>query len=164
MDVLNNDDIMIHLDQKMSTQEAADRWNTDKSVVAKWCRDGHIEGAEKSKSFPFAWEIPFDAKRPIDKELISEIIWQIVEVKNGVASDFDLTKWGIPSDFVDGYIAAIVSGLYLRRTQTGDLVLTRKGFEIINRGKGGEVPEVLIWTASAAGAFTGMLLRQALPQ
>ena len=164
MDVLNNDDIMIHLDQNMSTQEAADRWNTDKSVVAKWCRDGHIEGAEKSKSFPFAWEIPFDVKRPIDKELISEIIWQIVEVKNGVASDFDLTKWGIPSDFVDGYIAAIVSGLYLRRTQTGDLVLTRKGFEIINRGKGGEVPEVLIWTASAAGAFTGMLLRQVLPQ
>lgn len=85
-------------------------------------------------------------------------------MKNGVASNFDLTKWGIPSDFVDGYIAAIVSGLYLRRTQTGDLVLTRKGFEIINRGKGGEVPEVLIWTASAAGAFTGMLLRQALPQ
>lgn len=150
--------------QKMSTEKAAEKWRTDKSIVAEWCREGHIEGAEKSKSFPFGWQIPSDAKRPIDKELISEIIWQIVEVKNGISNDFDLTKWGIPSDSVDGCIATLVSSLYLRRTQKGDLLLTRKGFEAINRGKDGEAPEVLIWTASAAGAFTGMFLRQVLPQ
>lgn len=148
----------------MSTEEAAEKWGTDKSTVAEWCREGHIEGAEKSKSFPFEWQIPYDAKRPIDKELTAEIIWQIVEIKNGIAVDFDLANWGVSRDSVDGCIAALVAGLYLCRTQEGDLLMTRKGLNAINRKKGEEAPEILIWTASAAGAFTGMFLRQMLPQ
>lgn len=148
----------------MSTKEAADIWNTDKSIVAKWCRDKRIPDAKQS-AVGRPWAIPSDAKRPLDVGLTREILWQIIEIKNGGASDFDLTSWGISAEFVDGYIAALVGALYLSRRQDGDLRLTQKGLKAIGRGKKEEedAPETLIYVASAAGAFTGAFLRQVSP-
>ena len=53
----------------MNTTEAAEKWNTTRDVVARWCKDGKVPGAEKPK---FRWVIPDDASRPIDKKLQRE--------------------------------------------------------------------------------------------
>lgn len=56
------------MSDSMGTREAADRWGYEQGTIAKWCREGKIEGADQDKPRS-PWHIPKDAKcpRPIKK-------------------------------------------------------------------------------------------------
>ena len=60
---------MIALAEWLSIQDAADRWEISGSFLARLCRDGRIEGAQKIKG---AWMIPADAQYPADERKKSD--------------------------------------------------------------------------------------------
>ena len=51
------------MSDSMGTKEAADKWGCSQDTVAKWCREGKIEGVNQdSPGSP--WHIPQDTAPP----------------------------------------------------------------------------------------------------
>lgn len=63
---------------RLTTQEAADKWHTDRRLVSDWCKNGLIPGAIKDRNGNTAWSIPSETRRPIDSKLIQEILWRLL--------------------------------------------------------------------------------------
>ena len=49
--------------QFMGTKEASNRWGVSQARVARWCREGKIEGAEQDEP-KSPWRIPIDTVKP----------------------------------------------------------------------------------------------------
>ena len=47
----------------VGTRVIAELWECTQAQVAKWCREGKIEGAEQDK-YRSPWRIPVDAQKP----------------------------------------------------------------------------------------------------
>lgn len=47
----------------VGTAAMAELWGCKQSTIAKWCREGKIEGAEQDKTGS-PWRIPVDAQCP----------------------------------------------------------------------------------------------------
>lgn len=52
----------------LTVKETAKKWGINPRTVQTMCNDGRISDAKK---FGKAWAIPEDAKKPIDKRIIS---------------------------------------------------------------------------------------------
>lgn len=106
----------------MDVKTAAERWKCAPNEVRTWCKEGAIEGACKPKN---AWTIPVQASRPLDKKLIKEVLWQLLELSNGSASTIDLTPWGVnSSNLLAAYLDALEdAGFIMAITDTNNLSL-----------------------------------------
>lgn len=52
------------MSDSMGTKEAAKKWGCTPATVARWCREGKIQGADHDgKGSP--WHIPKDAEPPV---------------------------------------------------------------------------------------------------
>ena len=149
----------------LTTKELSAKWNTSSKTIAAWCKNGYVIVASKETVFPGRWLIPRTSNRPLDRLLVRELLWQVVEYQNGRISEIDLTSWGIPAEDVNGCIRALLDNDYLVRL--GDRPAIRiscKGLLLLGRKEGtrsaSEPPVVLMWTASAGGAFFGSLIDQ----
>lgn len=149
----------------LSTQEAAKKWNTTPECVRSWCKSKHVSGALKSKSFPFAWSIPADAKRPIDAAIIRELLWQIVEFQNSQLVAFDLSEWGISDSDVSGCIGVLADAGYLVPKDESSYRLSRRALAVVGRSLDKEEKRdalpILAWCA-ASGTFAGAFVKQLL--
>lgn len=146
--------------------EAAERWNCSTNDIYDWCKNGSIEGAQKEKR---AWAIPQDAMRPFDKKLVREILWQLLELKNGTATRFDLSEWGIKQADLARYIEPLVDICYIEQTPSAPVAgrtlnyrITNKGLHLLGRtgskDSGVDVPKPLMIGASVAGRFTSQII------
>ncbi len=149
----------------LNAKQAAHKWKAAPENVRKWCRNGYVEGASKSSSFPFAWSIPANARRPIDELLMREALWQIVELQNNRIRELDLTEWGVLHLENDDLLLSLGEGWLLQSEGDGSgWSLTRKGFAILDRGGSGtgdeKTPKIINWIASGAGAFAGSAIKQ----
>ena len=154
-------DIVIADRQYMSTAEAASLWNCDSKDVSAWCRKGFIQGATQEKARK-PWKIPSDAIRPMDKKLLRELLWQILEKKNDSNCRMDLSIWGVSNKNVREYLSTLISNQYIATTKENvdsmnDIFLTRKSFEILKRhtSKDGDLSDVMLLTSECAGRFAG---------
>lgn len=150
---------------RLTTKQFADRWKTGRSTVAAWCKQGLISEVRKD-GFRKSWSIPADAKRPLDRPLIRELIWQVVEQQNGRIEKIDLTEWGIELDDVPGYIQALIDDCCLRRRSDHSTVLciTQRGMQMIGRRSGADsaapLSGPLVWVSVAGGSFIGAAIKQ----
>lgn len=132
---------MSSLEQKrteMNTKDAAQRWNCRPEEVRAWCRGGDIGGVRKEKN---RWVIPDDARRPIDKKLQSEMLWQILEMQQEQRARIDLTIWGVPRNETIGYLQALFDCCLQARfadpnepiRTIADIQLTERGLHLLGR-------------------------------
>lgn len=150
----------------MNTTEAAEKWNTTRDVVARWCKDGKVPGAEKPK---FRWVIPDDASRPIDKKLQREFVWQILQTKNDSVFRLDFTEWGIDRKLIARYFACMTPLLFEvdESENPENIRVTKHGFALIGRdgvGQATTCPNVIAVTAETAGTFLGSFSGAAIKQ
>ena len=155
-----------HEAKTITALEAAEQWKCSKRDVYDWCNSGSIEGARKEKG---AWAIPRDAVRPLDKKLIREILWQLLELKNGTASRFDLSEWGIQQADLVRYIDPLMDTCYVEHAPSSHATEQALNYRITNRGlhllgRAGskdssvDVPQPLMIGATVAGRFTSQII------
>lgn len=145
----------------MDTKTAAEKWKCNISDIREWCRSGRIEEAHKEKG---RWIIPNDAKRPLDRRLQKEILWQILKYENNSVCRIDLTQWGIDDSSIPDYLSLLLP-LCLRKRMSNnepinnlsEIELTELGFAIVGYGRNSalsnQVPRIIGWSAQAAGIF-----------
>lgn len=154
---------VIKQNSALTTRQCAEKWNTDVDVVAKWCREDVFPGA-KHKGLGKRWFIPSDAKRPLDKVIACEILWQITECQIGRNKDIDLSCWGFSSaEDVDGCLQVLQKEGYIQLQ--GDFwQIKQLGMSLLGRtvSGGGKAPsfQTMKWleiasacVGAAAGAF-----------
>ena len=141
--------------KRFTAEQTADNWHASVADVRSWCKSNYIDGAVKSKTFPFAWKIPANAKRPIDEPLIRELLWQLIEFQNKRIAEVDLSDWGIPPCDIGGCCQALANEAYLDTSVISSAHLTKKALSILGRegcdASSNEPPKVLIWGAAAVG-------------
>lgn len=76
-----------------------------------------IKGTTRQGTFPSGWHIPSDAKRPLDKRVIRDYLWQIVELQNGCIKKPDATRWVISIADTLECVQALVDTDYLIECQ-----------------------------------------------
>lgn len=150
---------------RLTTQEAADKWHTDRRLVSDWCKNGLIPGAIKDRNGNTAWSIPSDARRPIDSKLIQEVLWRLLESDKPQHEALDLTDWGIGLRDTHECIEVLVSNGYLKPAGDGGLLsLTKKGYSILGRygssAKRAVLPVPLQWVSAFGGTFIGCAAKQ----
>lgn len=151
----------------ITVAQAAERWNCTKEDVYAWCKEGLIEGARKKRQ---AWAIPLESLRPLDKKLIKEMLWQLLELKNGTAHRFDLSTWGVKQTDLPRYLNPLVDGCYIEQapsasggSATGmlDYQITNKGLFLLGRAgtkkASVDVPPKLMIGASVVGRFASQV-------
>jgi len=149
---------------RLTTQEAADKWHTDRRQVSDWCKNGFIPGAKKDRKGNTAWSIPSDARRPIDSKLIQEILWRVLESNKPQRDVLDLTDWGIGLFDTPECIEVLTSSGYIKSAGDGGQVsLTKKGYSILGRygssAKDAALPVPLQWISEFGGTFTGCAVK-----
>lgn len=153
----------VDLGAEMNTKTAADKWFCTQAEVREWCRGGIINAAVKEKG---RWSIPQEAKRPLDRKLQREILWRIIEVKNGQRASFELTDWGIPDADLPGYLEPLF-GTCLRGEDHAagwdEVNVSSGGLRLLGRNPVADdtqppVPVALNWCASLAGTYTASFL------
>lgn len=154
----------------MNVKTAAEKWGCSESEVRGWCRDGDIEGTVKEKR---RWEIPDDAKRPFDRKMQKDVLWQVLRWKDNHQRRIDLTCWGIDDKEIINYISLLVP-IFIRvlygpvnAGNLDSLELTDKGYALIGYGKEIEaekLPKVIRWGASATGVFAAAFTSESFRQ
>ena len=150
---------------RLTTQEAADKWHTDRRLVSDWCKNGLIPGAIKDRKGNTAWSIPSETRRPIDSKLIQEVLWRVLESDGLQHKALDLTDWGIGLPDTPECIEVLVSNGYLKPAgDEGRLSLTKKGYSILGRygssAKNAVLPVPLQWVSAFGGTFIGCAAKQ----
>lgn len=150
---------------RLTTQEAAEKWNADRRLVSDWCKNGFISGAKKDRNKNTAWSIPSDARRPIDSKLIQEILWRVLESDKPQRDTLDLTDWGIGLSDTSECIEVLTSNGCLKFVGDGGrLSLTKKGYSILGRygssAKNAAFPVPLQWVSAFGGTFIGCEAKQ----
>ena len=150
--------------RKLTAEQVADNWHASVADVRSWCKSNYIDGAVKSKTFPFAWEIPADAKRPIDEPLICELLWKLIELQNDCIAAIDLSDWGIPLCDIEGCYQALANESFLDASEVHSAHLTKKALLALGRegcsSSSKEPITVLMWGAAAVGAAMGNAAKQ----
>lgn len=148
----------------MDTKAAAEKWNCDRSNVAKWCKNGLVEGAHQ-EGFGRPWTIPDQAIRPIDRRLAKEIIWTLLELKTKRHPVFDLSIWGIKKEEIGLYLNELRSNLYIEfdSNDCDDYFITAKGFKLLGRHNCSEFESFddIKVIADVAGVFIGSTIKAA---
>lgn len=151
----------------MTAAQAAEKWNCTKDDIYTWCKEGNIEGAQKTKR---AWIIPQEALRPLDKKLIKEMLWQLLELKNGTAHRLDLSTWGVRQKDISRYLSPLVEGCYIEPLSSIDtgaagtinFRITNRGLHLLGRAGSKkasiDVPPTLMIGATVVGRFTSQII------
>ena len=147
----------------LTTKEMSEKWNVDYNVIASWCRDGYVSGAEKETSFPWRWRIPRNAERPLDVQVIFELLWQIVELQNGCIARVDLSAWGIPIEDNESCITSLlINGYLVHADESSPIRISNRGLRLLGRNgrihDNSDSPLVLKWSAEMGGRFVGSIL------
>lgn len=150
----------------MDAKTAAERWGCTVNDVRSWCKEGAIEGATKPH---VGWDIPACTARPLDKKLIREILWQLLELKNGSARTIDLTPWGVRKQDLESYLVVLENNGYIttagRNQPLIDIALIRltvKGLRVLGRNPDRdkvELPPFLAIGVTAGGRFTAEVIK-----
>ncbi|WP_273384069.1 hypothetical protein [Enorma phocaeensis] len=150
----------------ITASAAAERWGCSKDDVYAWCKNGSVAGARKEGR---TWAIPQNAERPLDKKLIREILWQLLELKNGTAHRFDLSEWGVKQTDLARYLNPLVDGCYIEQTPSAHIGegtlsyrITNKGLRLLGRSGSKDtsvdVPQPLMIGATVTGRFTSQII------
>lgn len=156
----------IHDLKTMTVSEAADQWSCSKDDVYAWCKSGSIKGARKNGK---TWAIPQTTMRPLDRKLIREILWQLLELKNGTAGSFDLSEWGVKQADLARYLNPLVDDCYIEPVPAAHATERALGYRITNKGlrllgRSGsrdarvDAPQPLMIGATVAGRFVSQII------
>lgn len=128
----------------MNVNDAAQKWNVSASTVSKYCREGFIEGAEKSKG---VWHIPDDAVQPLFFNAMKtrDQIGRLCLIVEAIDRRYTipLFKLGVDFDLVNEYLSMLVSRKLIYRwiKQSSDeplflqYLLTEKGEQLVQDNK-----------------------------
>lgn len=152
--------------ETITASEAAEQWRFFKDDIYTWCNNGSIAGARK---YGRTWAIPQNALRPLDKKLIREMLWQLLELKNGTAHRFDLSERGVKRENLARYLNPLVDGFYIEEIPSMDISESALNYRITNKslhllGRAGskeasaDVPQPLMVGATVVGRFTSQII------
>lgn len=153
----------------MDTKTAAEIWHSTSKEVADWCKNDLVPGAEKTRG---KWIIPNDARRPLDRKLQKELLWQLLLKQNGAVTRIDLTAWGIVDNEVAAYYLEMHPRFLRWNLETDDgiagvvsLAITDAGFRLLGRigpEEKVEISSTLVVVSRCAGIVLETAVRHCL--
>ena len=118
----------------MSPSAAGELWDMKYQAVTNACIDGRIVGACKDSSDK--WIIPVTADKPLDYEVIRQMLISTLALKN---RNMDISE-NLSTDVIRVYEYLIKIGMFelmdnISSNTVKDLVLTDRGMKIATEGK-----------------------------
>lgn len=114
-----------------NTKDMAERWNASIADVRGWCRKGCVASAKKVSA---KWRISHSAKRPLDRKLVEEILWILLESPRVDPSDIDLSHWGVARTDTAAYLRSMEQDGSIIAGDDGTYSLSKRGFKLLGRG------------------------------
>ena len=119
----------------MNTSEAARKWKCSVGSVRKYCNEGMIPFAEKSACFPWGWNIPDEACKPLVTRHKAVVIMRMA----GAAcegGEVNLKTLGIPENLVrDAFQYLQDCGFIAKYEAQSEIAVAMKTIQVLSLGE-----------------------------
>lgn len=124
-----------------TTKAFAELWDVSAKTVSDYCKDEKIPGAIKiSRNM---WYIPTDAIKPIDTNVISKMLFSVLQIKNNPNADIDFS--GMNTENVNVLLKNLSDLKYIKNFSyienlsneeiCNNIVLTNRGMKFLTSHK-----------------------------